>query len=149
MSFSEPSLKKFIRVLFLAFSDIILINAASFGALFIRFEMDFEVLKASGFLSGYLTYAVIYTAAAVAVFSFMKLYSSLWAFAGSEEVLHIVAAVVIIAGLQVFVQYFGIILFPRSYPVINALLLAPSDSPTAAYAAFCTAIPSTVENGAP
>lgn len=69
--------QKFIRVACLVIADALLINAAAFLALFVRFEFDFELLRQSGYLNGLVTYSWLNTLGALLIFYLMKLYDSL------------------------------------------------------------------------
>ena len=69
---------KFIRVVCLVIADAMLINAAAFLALFVRFEFDFEQLRQSGYMDGLVTYSWLNTLGSLLIFYLMKLYDSLW-----------------------------------------------------------------------
>ena len=115
---------KFSRILSLFFVDVILINLASFLALFSRLDFDIPSLLSSSYFYNLGNYAVILTVVTVVVFAFCRLYTSLWAFAGIDELLHILLAVIIVAGLQIGAILIDLMDMPRSFPVLNALFLA-------------------------
>lgn len=113
------TLGKALRILLLVVTDIILINLASCLALWGRVGFDFS----SRFFEIWLEYSFVYTVVVIAIFVPMKLYNSLWEFAGTEEALHIVAAAMIIMVLQYFMLMLGVMHLPYSYPIMNALFL--------------------------
>lgn len=111
------------RIAMLVICDIALINAASFLALWIRFEFSVQDMLQSGFLPSIIANALPYTAAAVAVIAAMRLYVSLWEYAGFDEFVRICIACILIDS----VGYLGLIVrslpIPRSYPVLNGMFL--------------------------
>lgn len=115
--------KKIIRLMFLLFIDALLINAASFLALYVRYEFKVGTLLQDGFLNNWVPYSLTYTTLALLIFYPLKLYSSLWCFVGIKELLHIVAGVSMILVLHVIMISFDIRHMPRSYPLLNAMFL--------------------------
>ncbi len=121
--FHSDQTKKSVRVVFLLFMDVVLLNLASFLALYVRYEFQFGTLLKDGFLNGWVPYTLIYTAVAIAIFFPMKFYSSLWRFAGIQELMHIVFAVSIIGVLHILMLVLELRPMPRSYPVLNGVFL--------------------------
>jgi len=119
----NDTMKKAVRVAFLLMMDVVLLNVSSFAALYIRFEFNFGALMKEGFLSNWVLYSAIYTAVAIVIFFPMKMYSSLWRFAGIQELLHIILAVLIIVFLQYLIIISGFHNLPKSYPVLNGVFL--------------------------
>ena len=111
------------RIALLVVLDILLINFVSFLALFIRHEFDFAAMQESGFLQPITQWAIPNTLLILALFTLMRLYNSLWAFAGADELMHIFGATIIAAAVQFALIFFGIIPLPRSFPVLFAMLL--------------------------
>ncbi len=111
------------RIILLVVLDILIINVAAFAALFIRFEFDFTDLSESGFLKGLSQWAVPNTLLCLAVFVIMRLYSSLWGFAGGDELLRIGAAAGIVMLTQFAVILTGSVQLTRSFPILFAMLL--------------------------
>ncbi len=111
------------RIAMLVICDIALVNAASFLALWVRFEFSIQDMLASGFLPSIICNALPYTAVAVAVLAAMRLYVSLWEYAGFDEFVRICIACILID----CVGYLGFFAFslpiPRSYPVLNGMFL--------------------------
>ena len=83
------------RVLALIILDTVLVNAAALGALFIRFEFSFEVLAESGFVDAYFHIAPYYTILSIGIFALLRLYSSLWQFASTDEIRNLAIASVL------------------------------------------------------
>ena len=111
------------RVLALIILDTVLVNAAALGALFIRFEFSFEVLAESGFVDAYFHIAPYYTILSIGIFALLRLYSSLWQFASTDEIRNLAIASVLatVAGF-VLCKVMQVYL-PRSTPVLNMMLL--------------------------
>ena len=61
--------QKTIRIFFLMLLDILLVNAAQFLALFIRFEFVFRNAKESGFLDSVVDFSPVYTLLCIGVFA--------------------------------------------------------------------------------
>lgn len=120
----QERMKKPVRVIFLVLLDICLVNLAAFLALLVRFDFRLSLLvQESSFLPNLYRYAPWFTLAAIGIFVPMKLYNSLWAFAGVEELLHILVAVVLLCLLQLLAIAFGLISLPLSFPILNGLFL--------------------------
>ena len=111
---------KFIRVVCLVIADAILINAAAFLALFVRFEFDFEQLRQSGYMDGLVTYSWLNTLGSLLIFYLMKLYDSLWEFASTAELVRVFIASVISAGVCVVGMMMLKISMPRSFVLLYA-----------------------------
>lgn len=122
--------QKFIRVVFLIVADALLINAAAFLALFVRFEFSLEALQNSPYLSGLVTYSWLNTLGTLLIFYYMKLYDSLWEFASTAELVRVIIASVLSAGLCVLGMMMMRISMPRSFVVLYAGFLT----------AFCSAL---------
>ena len=117
---------KRIRILFLLAADAILILAAEFLSLFVRYELNISQVDQSGFLSSLVYYAPVNLIVTLAIFWLCKLYGSLWEFAGVEELMRIVIASV----LSTAIQYLGMRLLslpvPRSFPILYFMFLTLS-----------------------
>lgn len=103
--------------------DIILTICCMVGALWIRFDFSLRSIDPR-FWDSVCDYMWINVACTVIVNAFCHLYSSLWRFAGLEELKNAMVAIV----LSTFIQYCGMQLLgypvPRSYIFIYVLLLA-------------------------
>ena len=115
--------QKAIRVCVLLAADVVLINLAAFLALFVRFEFDYGALLESGFLESLWSYAAMNTLTTVIVFILFKLYSSLWEFASTVELIRLGVASVLSAVLCMFGMYMLRLSVPRSFPILYALFL--------------------------
>lgn len=115
-----------VRVLFLIALDILVINLSAFLALYIRHEFDYDAMEASGFLDTLALFAIPNTIITLGLFWLLNLYSSLWGFAGADELIHIFVAAVLAAAVQAVVILPGIVNLPRSFPVLYAMLLCVS-----------------------
>ena len=125
-----PSLKKkntpnllLPRIVSLVVLDILVINLSGFLALLIRHEFDYGVTVASGFLDSLLQIALPNTLITLALFYAFQLYSSLWGFAGADELAHIFAVSALAMVIQALFILPGIIPLPRSFPVLYGMLL--------------------------
>jgi len=115
----------FIRRLFLIILDVILINIASFFALYIRFEFrlsDIPLLYTEAVFS----YTAINCILTIVIFALFRLYKSLWKYAGIDELVNILFACVLSGLLQIVgMHYILHINVPRSYyPLSTAFLIA-------------------------
>lgn len=122
----EIDYSKILRVTVLVLMDIVLINLASFLALWVRFEFMLSAPELKEiFCASFFEYSIVYTALAVLLFIPLKLYNSLWEFAGMKELFHIVLAASILCVLQYAARPFFTVLqgLPRSYSIINMLFL--------------------------
>ncbi len=109
-----------LRVILLVILDILVVNASSFLALFIRYE--FETIPAE-YITVLWRWAVPTTLLSLAVFGILQLYNSLWGFAGADELLRIGISVGIIMVVQFSVVLTGFVVLPRSYPILFAMIL--------------------------
>ena len=111
------------RVLSLAALDIIVINLAAFLALFIRYEFDMNELLASGFVNTLRRWWAAQTLLTLGIFVVCQLYSSLWGFAGADELVHIFIAVALVAAADYLAILLGYAHLPRSFPILYSLIL--------------------------
>lgn len=114
---------KIFRIIFLVLLDIVIVNVVSFLSITMLYEFDYTALIQSGVLDGLLKYSVINTIVSLIVFALLRLYNSLWEYAGFEEMYRIVMAVAIAQILQVFGMFVARISVPISYPFVSAMLL--------------------------
>ena len=76
--------------------DVLALNVAHFIALVLRFYVAKEFhSSAAYYFSAYRQYALIYTVFCLAIFGFFKLYSSIWKYAGFNDLNRIFSASVI------------------------------------------------------
>ena len=114
---------RFLRVCSLIVLDIAQINAAVFFSLLLRFEFSLSSLAETSFVQNYLVIAPAYTLVTLVSFAIFRLYQSLWAFAGIDELRNICIAVFCSSlVLWPLAVAFGVLL-PRSLPIMNMLVL--------------------------
>ena len=113
------------RRTFLIIYDVISIIVASYLAILMRYEFDWNAIPSrfSGTINRFLPINVLLT---IAIFYFFKLYSSLWAFAGETELQNLVFACIISAGLNgigLHIMREGTQGVPKSYCFMYAFIL--------------------------
>ncbi len=124
MGKNSDFLKMFARILCLVLVDIIFVCLSMALALLTRFDFNVQAIIAEGFGPNLPYYAAIFSGITVFVFIPLKLYNSLWEFAGLEELVHIAISVVIILILEMLAVGYDIIHLPRSFPILHVLFLA-------------------------
>ncbi|MDE7328070.1 MAG: polysaccharide biosynthesis protein [Lachnospiraceae bacterium] len=97
---------------YLLIYDILAVNIAYFVALWLRFDLRYSMIPAD-YMAAFIKFAPIYTVFSVAVFFVLRLYRSLWRFAGFSELNRIFAASVI----TTFFHCVGITAFFRRMPI--------------------------------
>lgn len=113
----------FLRRLFLILLDVILINIASFSALFIRFDFRFGQIP-TNYAEAVLSYTIINTVLTIVIFSMFRLYNSLWKYAGIDELVNIIFACMVSGIVQLAGMYFIFsIHVPRSYYPLSTLFM--------------------------
>ena len=114
---------RLMRVLSLVVFDAVLINLVPLVSLLIRFEFSISSLAESGFVENYFSIVLAHTVVTLVIFAALRLYRSMWAYAGVEELRNVCVAVLLSSmtlwGLSKLVDSY----LPRSLPVINCLLL--------------------------
>lgn len=115
-----------IRVLLLVIADIIACNLCTLAALLIRFDFKYSSIDQL-YVSHAMEYGVINTATVLLVIFACKLYSSIWSYAGINELCMMLKAVVINFVIQATGMHFIFDkVMPRSYYVLYAVLLLVS-----------------------
>ena len=115
-----------IRVLLLVIADIIACNLCTLAALLIRFDFKYSSIDQL-YVSHAMEYGVINTATVLLVIFACKLYSSIWSYAGINELCMMLKAVVINFVIQAAGMHFIFDkVMPRSYYVLYAVLLLVS-----------------------
>ena len=95
---------KIIRIIMPLF-DLIILNLASFMALWVRFEFDLQALSQEVFLENVLYFAPFYTIISLCIFAGMRLYNSLWEFANIDEIFKIICASLLAVLVQTILMY--------------------------------------------
>ena len=111
------------RVTLLVVLDTLVINLSAFLALFIRHEFEFSAMVANGLWHSVMLFAVPNTLVTLLLFLLLRLYNSLWGFAGADELLHIFVAALLSAIVQCLFIFSGAVALPRSFPVLYGMLL--------------------------
>ena len=115
--------KKISRIALLVLVDIFLVNLAAVLALWVRMDFSITMAISQGYFDSWLLYATCFSCLSVLVFIPLKLYTSLWEFAGAEELLHIIFAGVVISVIQGVLIFLDVLNLPRSFPLLNGLFL--------------------------
>ena len=104
----------------LALYDAVVVNAAYFFALLLRFDMRYSAVPPA-YLYAFLKFAPLYTAIVIVVFSIFRLYNSLWEFASFSEMYRIMAACFITCGIHTAAVTVFFCRMPVSYYLIGAI----------------------------
>lgn len=111
--------QKAVRVAILLIYDILAVCLSEFLALWTRFEFSFQLmLKSAYFMDTALNYLLINIATTVLVFTVLKMYSSLWRYASVREMLNVVLACLLCAGIQSIGMHLLRWSMPRSYYIL-------------------------------
>lgn len=111
-----------IRRICLIVLDIICIIAASILALLTRFEFDFSQIPKE-FLKVIYKYGPFTIVITLIIFSLFRIYSSLWEYAGIEEVFSLIAACLVAAVAKIVIILFTWSVMPRSWYVLDTIYL--------------------------
>ena len=111
-----------IRRVCLIILDILCIIAALFLALLTRFEFDFHQIPPE-FLKVIYEYGPFIIVVTLIIFTFFHVYSSLWEYAGIEEVFSLIAACLLSAVAKIVVISFTWSTMPRSWYVLDTMYL--------------------------
>lgn len=105
------------RIILLLLLDVMSIVMVSFGALFLRFEFDFDAITPV-FLENYVDILPFTTLSTIAFFVLFKLYKSVWRYASATEMVNIGYATTCAAIVQTVFCYVTGNRMPRSYYVL-------------------------------
>lgn len=97
---------------FLILFDIIAVNVAYFGALWLRFDCKFTTIEPQ-YIVAWTHFTPIYTVLVIVIFWLCSLYNSIWRFAGYKELLNGIIA----TALTGLVQCVGITVFFERMPI--------------------------------
>ena len=114
---------KVIRMILLAIMDIVIINLASVAALWISYEFNLHSDQPCHYLLRIFKLAPVYTILTLITFYAFKLYSSLWEFASTTELWHIIFA----SALSIAIEFVGcnVIAKLNPDPLLSALAPMP------------------------
>lgn len=122
MKKKEINYQLLIRRICLIVLDIICIIAASILALLTRFEFDFSQIPKE-FLKVIYKYGPFTIVITLIIFSLFRIYSSLWEYAGIEEVFSLIAACLAAAVAKIVIILFIWSVMPRSWYVLDTIYL--------------------------
>lgn len=111
-----------IKRIFLVVYDIMAVIAASMLALVIRFEGNYTAIPRAYIVKS-LQYAPVIIIVTAVVFYGLRLYSSLWTFAGAPELINITFACALSALAQMTVMVLFDVRMPRSYYILYGVAL--------------------------
>lgn len=111
-----------IKRIFLVVYDIIAVIVASMLALVIRFEGNYTAIPRAYIVKS-LQYAPVIIIVTAVVFYGLRLYSSLWTFAGAPELINITFACALSALAQMTVMVLFDVRMPRSYYILYGVAL--------------------------
>ena len=117
----KKRVKPFLILMMIAV-DVFAVNFSGFAALFTRFEFEYFVLVASGFLDNFKSLMLCSTLATVVIFALFRLYSTVWAYAGVGELLRIICACILSVSAEMIYAYAFHIGMPRSYMLMKLLI---------------------------
>ena len=115
--------KKTLRIGMLVLADILAVNLAAFLAVFSRFEFSMQSLIQSGYLNQLARFALIGTLLTLLVFYLLRLYSSMWEYASTAELVRIGGASVLSSLLFWSGMSMLELRIPRSFPLLYLLFL--------------------------
>ncbi|MBE6757182.1 MAG: polysaccharide biosynthesis protein [Ruminococcaceae bacterium] len=106
------------RTIFIGVLDILSIAVSWFAALWLRFDFQFSEIETE-YLNAYATALLPWCAVVILVFVVCRLYSSIWGYAGADELLRVIGAycLLFVAG-YLLVKVLGVEL-PRSCYIIG------------------------------
>ena len=107
----------------LVIMDVIWFAVASCLSLLLRYEFEMESLLATGFLDNVVKLLPLTVVTAIVSYTLFGLYSSLWKYASDMELLKIAAATIVAAMVQMIIQFLFMLEVPRSFVVLQFLLL--------------------------
>jgi FlaA1/EpsC-like NDP-sugar epimerase len=108
--------------IFLVILDIVFINASSFMALWVRFNMHIEEIPYE-YATSVKEMAVVNTIVTLIVYAIFRLYTSLWRFASLKELIYIIEACVVCILINMLCYYLTYRPIYRSYFLIYVTAL--------------------------
>ena len=106
----------------LMFLDALIIIISMAGALWIRFDFHFGDISQE-FIETVHDYLPVNIIVTILIYLIFKLYTSLWRFAGAEEMKNVILAGILSTAVQTIGMKAGGFAIPRSYPFLYLLLL--------------------------
>lgn len=118
----EVNYQLLVRRICLGILDITCIIAASLLALLTRFEFEFRQIPPE-YLKVIYKYGPFTIVVTLVIFTFFHIYSSLWEYAGIEEVFSLIGACLVSAVVKLVVISFTWNIMPRSWYVLDTMYL--------------------------
>ena len=109
------------RAVILVFADVLSISASYFAALMLRFDFIYSNIP-SEYLEGYIRSLPYWLIVTVVTFYILRLYHSVWSFAGVSELVRMVAAYLILIPFYVGGGLVMDITMPRSFYFIGYIV---------------------------
>ena len=110
------------RVILLVVMDILVANAAIFLGLLIRYDFTYPEIPME-YLNVAAKWLIPNTLLVLAVFACFRLYTTLWSFAGGDELIRIFVSSVLVGIVQMLMILLNLVELPRSLPVLFAAIL--------------------------
>ncbi len=109
-----------IVAVYLIIYDVIMVNAAYFLGLWLRFDLQFSHIDQQ-YIDHFCLFAPLYTVFTVIVFACCRLYNSLWRFASFSELNRILIACAVTTAFQIAGMNLFIGTMPKSYYIVGAV----------------------------
>ena len=103
-----------IVTVFLIIYDVLVVCLSYFLALWFRFDCQVSMIPVD-YLSSYAVFILFYAAFCVIVFSYFKLYRSIWRYASFSELTWVILATVVTAAVHVIAITVFVMRMPVSY----------------------------------
>ncbi|MGN0712027.1 MAG: polysaccharide biosynthesis protein [Anaerovoracaceae bacterium] len=114
---------KLSRIAILLVMDILITNISYIAAFLLRFDFDVNSTIFEAWFGVYANNLFVITFACLAVFAAMGLYTSMWRYAGTEELIKIIIASGIAQMAVMFVMTFSVQSMPRSIYIVSFLFM--------------------------
>ncbi|MCI9447167.1 MAG: polysaccharide biosynthesis protein [Lachnospiraceae bacterium] len=111
-----------LRKIGLVIYDMFAVILSSILALVLRFEGKYDEIPRK-YINMSLQYIIVVIAVTILVFCLLRLYGSLWSYAGATELINILIGSIISAGVQMGIIVLMDMRMPRSYYVFYAMCL--------------------------
>nr|WP_315023670.1 nucleoside-diphosphate sugar epimerase/dehydratase [uncultured Aminipila sp.] len=114
---------KFSRIAILLFVDICIVNLSYIAAFLLRFDFNVNTAVFDAWFGIYANNLFPITIACLIAFSVFGLYTSMWRYAGTEELIKIVGASGVAQLLVMFYVTFSVLSMPRGIYIISFLFM--------------------------
>ncbi|MBE7056228.1 MAG: polysaccharide biosynthesis protein [Ruminococcaceae bacterium] len=114
----KKSKKYIVRQTLLIATDLIALSFVAFWSLWIRFEFDLSKMIITGYFFNLLKMLPVTIILSLIVFKFAGLYSSLWEYAGEQEVVRTIISCFVSSFMWIIIQLITGLRLPRSFVFI-------------------------------